>query len=155
MEIIAERKKGAANLFIACIATGVFCCAFVIFIAVMYFTGQTEIEALAAGGSMMLIVGIVFLVAGILLLRRLRYIPQRIVLEGNLLDFGNGLICTADKIEDVTCREYKGNRNSTHRFSYGTLTVKVNGQEIVYEFIANVERAYSRLTELVLKAKKK
>lgn len=152
--VIAERKKGASGMFIACIAVGVFCLAFVILIGVMYAIGETELDALIAGGIMFFIVGVAFLVVGILLLRRLRRLPQRIVLEGNLLDFGNGLICTADKIENVTYHEYKNNRGM-HRFSYGTLTVYVNGEKIVYEFIANVERAHNLLIELMREATKK
>lgn len=153
MEIIAERKKGAGSIFVACIAVGVFCFAFVILIGVMYAIGETELDALIAGGIMFFIVGVAFLVVGILLLRRLRNLPQRIVLEGNLLDFGNGLICTADKIENVTYHEYKNSRGM-HRFSYGTLTVYVNGEKIVYEFIANVEQAHNQLIQLMLESKK-
>lgn len=151
--VIAERKKGASGLFIGCIITGAFCCAFVILIGVMYAIGETEFDALIAGGILFLIVGVVFLVVGIILLRRLRNLPQRIVLEGNLLDFGNGLICTADKIENVTYHEYKNSRGM-HRFSYGTLTIYVNGEKIVYEFIANVEQAHNQLIQLMLESKK-
>ena len=154
MEIIAERKKGAGSIFVACIAVGVFCFAFVILIGVMYAIGETELDALIAGGIMFFIVGVAFLAVGIILLRRLQRLPKRIVLEGNLLDFGNGLICTADKIENVTCHKYKYKRNTMHRFSYGSLTVYVMGEKIDYEFIANVEYAYGRLTELMNKAKK-
>ena len=153
MEIIAERKKGALGLIVACIVTGVFCCAFVVVIAVMYAIGQTELDALIAGGIVFLIVGVGFLVTGIIMNRKMRLLPQRIVLEGNLLDFGNGLICTADKIENVTYHEYKN--GNMHRFSYGRLTVYVNGEKIVYEFIANVEKAHNRLIQLMLEAAKK
>ena len=154
MEIIAERKKGAGGMFIGCIGIGLFCLAFIILIGIMYAIGETEIDALIAGGIMFFIVGVGFLITGIILLRRLRRLPLRIILEGNLLDFGNGLICTADKIEKVTCHESKYKRDSKQRFSYGSFSVYVMGERIDYEFMSNVEYAYNRLTELMNKAKK-
>lgn len=155
MEVIAERKKHAGGIFVACIVTGALCFALIAVIGVFYALGEAEIEALLCGGIMLLIVGAGFLVAGILLLRRLRSMPSRIVLEGRNIDFGNRLICTADKIEDITFYEYKNRHYRTHRFSYGNLTVCVDGTKIVYEFIANVEQAYNRLTELMEQAKNK
>lgn len=155
MEIIAERKKSAANIVIICIVIGAICCvAFPIFLAVMYFIGETELDALIAGGITFAIVGIAFLVSGIVILKQTRSLPQQIVREGNNIDFGNGLICTADKIENVTYHEYRS-RNGMHRSSYGRLNVYVNGTVLRYEFIANVEQAHNRLIQLIIEAAKK
>lgn len=155
MEIIAERKKSAAGIFIACIVIGAVCAVgFPVLLGVMYAIGETELDALIAGGIVFLIVGAGFLVTGIVANRRTRRLPQRIIKEGNNIDFDNGIICTADKIENVTYHEYKNSRGM-HRFSYGRLTVFVNGEKLVYEFIADVEKAHNRLIQLMLEAAKK
>ena len=101
---------------------------------------------------MFLIVGVGFLVTGIVMVRKLRNLPQRILREGNMIDFDKGIICTADKIEDVTYQEYKTRSSSRprimHKYSYGTLTVYVDGKVLTYEFIANVKAAHDRLIQL-------
>ena len=157
MEIIAERKRGASKLFVACIVTGVFCLALVVVIGIFYALGQAELEALIAGGIMMTIVGVAFLVTGIVMTKKIGNLPKRILRDGRNIDFDKGLIFTADKIENVTYYEYKTNgtmhRNmGVHRFSYGSLTVTVNGIVLNYEFIANVKQAHNRLVELMMEA---
>lgn len=155
MEIIAERKKSAASIFIVCIVIGAICCVgFPSLLAILYSIGETELDALIAGGIMFAIVGTGFLASGIVMTLKTRNLPQRIVREGNNIDFGNGFICTADKIENVTYSQYKGKRG-THSFGYGRLTVYVNGAVFRYEFIANVEQAHNRLIQLMLEAAKK
>ena len=146
MEIIAETKKSATGKCVACIAAGAVCFAILMTFVVQYFTGQTELAAIVAAGPLLLVVGGGLAVAGITTLRKLRNQPRQIVREGDKIDFGNGLICTADKIENVNYDVYKSNER---------LIVQVGGNMLVYEYVADVRRAYDRLIELKLQSAKK
>lgn len=145
-EVIARKREGLLALYIV---TLIFVIAFIV-------GGNLSLRAVGnwTAGIWLIFVLEAFLigVCGWVLIGILRTPQVMITYENGKLYFANGVECSPQEIASVNYRRAHA-RGISYR--WGKLIVTVHGQEIKYNYVADVEQAHDRILALMLEAREK
>lgn len=150
MEILAEKKRKVAWMYVLLIVLGVLVIAMaaIMLVISLSFIGTTGrifiIPAVLITG-----LGVASIVIGIVTLVRIERTPDRITLNGNQVDLGNGLIVN---ISQITRVDYREARSLYTTYRWGILTVYLENQKINYYYMADVQYARDRMMQLIWQA---
>lgn len=145
MEILAQKQRGLlAQYIIATILV-----AFIIGFEIIMLTFDFQSEGLPVFilWPVIILAAVYIAITAVCVVScvRIKKTPDRITLDGNRIDLGNGLIVNLSQIENVDYREAR----NRYRQRWGTLTVYLQNQKIVYYYMADVQRARDRIMQLV------
>ena len=133
MEIIARRKDSLLLLFGVITLFGVI---------------ATVVSLQGFWDDKFAIGGIIIVVAGVILCARILRTPKEIIrYDGEFLILREGKY----KIDQLSKINYRCMHIRGRYYHSGTLTLLLNGKEIVYDFVADVEEVHNRLMALRLK----
>lgn len=150
MEILAQKMRGASRAHIMYIIMGV-----------IFITGATVvlvkfIPVLETFITALLPMGLIFglgvynIITGVRTFIRVKNTPDCITLNGGQVDLGNGLIVNLKDIVSVECRREKSKHGS---YNWGTLTVQLEDQKIIYYNYDDVQYSRDRMMQLITQAK--
>ena len=143
MEVIAKRKKGLFALYCSVGLLGVFL--FIVSMNLMREDNGAENILLALASLVVVVIGAV-VCAGYL------KTPQEVIrFDGSNLILREGVfpVAALDKV-NYTCAHARG-----LRYRWGKIVLKIGVQEIVYNYVADVEEVHNRLLDLRLQSEKK
>lgn len=148
MEVIARKKGSLFGRYILLAILGVALCTISIVFMVKWFEGP-ELIFLAVGALLIII--------GVFGARRIQKTPEEIITyDGEKLYFADGLECSPREITNVTYKQDRSmGRYSHYQYSWGSVTVTVNGVEHTFDNTADVVDVHDLLIELMLQSREK
>lgn len=147
MEILAQKKRGLPWVYIMFLIFGVITMVSAVlnFLSYLSIIDRQETESIIIS-IMLFAVGIGFIVSGCIYILRVKRTPDNITLNGNQVDFGNGLIVNLSQLTSVDYR-------IEDRSGWGTFTVYLKDQKVTYYYYDDVQRARDRIMQLVWQSK--